>query len=214
MRSHLIAPVVSAGTASALLLALGAAMSPSRPGAGTPATLAVAGSQAGAPAGTWGRRKRSRVLRRLTLVMPPRAGRYRAGRRATAARAGPIAPVPVIIRRSSPTIRCTATGAERTRCRAPRRSTPAGMPVSARCRARRRVAAARRGSTSTAPGVLRFLSSTRCTAGGAGRMKSLAPPPSTRAATLWCSHCHAHQQTTARRRVLRSGPRQPADICR
>ena len=55
MRKHLIAAVLSAGTASALVLALGAAASPTRPDAAAAATRVVAGGRAAAPGGTWGK---------------------------------------------------------------------------------------------------------------------------------------------------------------
>jgi hypothetical protein len=54
MCKHLIAAVLSAGTASALVLALGAAASPTRPDAAA-ATRVVAGGRAAAPGGTWGK---------------------------------------------------------------------------------------------------------------------------------------------------------------
>ena len=54
MRNNLIATVLSAGTASALVLVLGAA-SPSRPDAAAAATRAAAGGRAAAPGGTWGK---------------------------------------------------------------------------------------------------------------------------------------------------------------
>jgi D-alanine-D-alanine ligase-like ATP-grasp enzyme len=55
MRSRLIAPVLAAGAASVLVLAPGAAVSPTWAHAGTAATRSAAGSQAGALAGTWGK---------------------------------------------------------------------------------------------------------------------------------------------------------------
>jgi hypothetical protein len=55
MRNHLIAPVLSAGTASALVLALAAATSLCRPDAATAATLAAAGGRAAALGGSWGK---------------------------------------------------------------------------------------------------------------------------------------------------------------
>ncbi len=55
MRNHLIVTVLSAGTASALVLALGAAASLARPDAAAAATRVVAGGRAAVPGGTWGK---------------------------------------------------------------------------------------------------------------------------------------------------------------
>jgi D-alanine-D-alanine ligase-like ATP-grasp enzyme len=58
MRKHLIALVLSAGTASALVLVLGAAGSPSSPNAVVAATQVAAGGRAAASGGTWGTARR------------------------------------------------------------------------------------------------------------------------------------------------------------
>ena len=84
--------------------------------------------------GTWGTAIEVPGTAALNQGGAPRSTRCRAPRRATAAQAGTTPTAPATSRRSW-SARSTAPGAPRSRCPAPRPSTRAGTPRSARCRA-------------------------------------------------------------------------------